>query len=204
MKVSEIKDEEISSLTNAQKEEIVYLKDDFGHTADVGIVLGSGEEVLLGRAQAALKAYSEGRIKYILPTGKPDLTVRGETMPEYLYIKKYLLQNGVPEEVIIDEPEAMTTQENMIYAALRIQRKLDFENVKSVMIITSKSHCKRSLMLAEEYLPKHLKIYAESSDMDCEQRGKWHNYPYFADRMRTEIWLMKRLILSGQAEDIIF
>lgn len=70
MKVSEIKDEEISSLTNAQKEEIVYLKDDFGHTADVGIVLGSGEEVLLGRAQAALKAYSEGQDKIYSSDGQ--------------------------------------------------------------------------------------------------------------------------------------
>lgn len=201
MKLSELSDDKINSLSNADKEKIVYIDNDGGFTTDVGIILGGPEEVILARAEAGLKAYKEGRVKYLVPTGHPDLTCNGETLPEYMHIKKYLLLSGVPESVIVDEPEALTTQENMIYAALRIQRAINFENVKSVMIITSKSHVKRSVALAEEFLPKHLKIYPESTAMEGEERGKWQNYPFFSDRMDAEIWLMKRLIVTGQMKD---
>lgn len=88
MKLSELSDDKINSLSNSDKEKIVYIDKDGGFTADVGIILGGSEEVILARAEAGLKAYKEGRVKYLVPTGHPDLTCNGETLPEYMHIKK--------------------------------------------------------------------------------------------------------------------
>ena len=87
MKLSELSDDKINSLSNSDKEKIVYIDKDGGFTADVGIILGGSEEVILARAEAGLKAYKEDRVKYLVPTGHPDLTCNGETLPEYMHIK---------------------------------------------------------------------------------------------------------------------
>ncbi len=73
MKLSELSDDKINSLSNSDKEKIVYIDKDGGFTADVGIILGGSEEVILARAEAGLKAYKEGRVT--LPvTANPDRT----------------------------------------------------------------------------------------------------------------------------------
>ena len=71
---------------------------------------------------------------------------------------RILKENNVPEAAIIIENEALTTRENMIYGALRLNRITKLIGVEKIMIITSAWHMKRSLALAECFLPRKLSV----------------------------------------------
>ena len=123
----------------------------------------------------------------------------GETMSEANFMKRLLIENGVPEEAIILENEARTTKENMIYGTLQINRKLKFEKVDHVIIVTSRSHMKRSIALAKAFLPRKVTVSAYPANHEAtiaglnESTGAW---------IAKELDLLKGLVNSGLVEDM--
>ena len=156
MKISEVTEEFLLSLSPKQKFDIICgaIKDD-GDSADIAILLGSRPTNAKERALAAAKLYRDGRVKYIVPSGGVEWDVGdGEMLSEALYMKRILEVEGVPSEAIILENEARTTKENMIYATLQINRRTKFYGDKRVIIVTSLCHMKRSIALANAFLPR--------------------------------------------------
>lgn len=206
MKLSCVDDDKISSLSPEQKEKIVFGGvDKVKGMADVGIVLGGPVEVMRSRAKVGAQAYVEGRVKRLIVSGEPYCeTPEYGKQRECEQLKSYLVDFGVKAEDIYLEPCAKTTVENMIFSALVIQRNFDIANVKSVMIITSYSHIKRSMMYAEMFLPKFFKFYAEYTGELDEINGNWVNSEFQSARMDAEIWLMRQMIITGQIPDIEF
>ena len=156
MRISEVTEDFLLSLRPKQKFDIIYggIKDD-GDSADIAILLGSRPTKAKERALAAAKLYRDGRVKYIVPSGGVVWDVGdGEILSEALYMKRILESEGVPSEAIILENEARTTKENMIYAALQINRATEFYGDKRIIIVTSVDHMKRSIALANAFLPR--------------------------------------------------
>lgn len=199
MKVSEVREEQLLALPIEQKWKFVCGGiEDKGETADFALLLGSRPCWSGPRALAAAKLYREGRVKYIVPSGGVEWDTDGEMLSEANYMKRILLSEGVPEEAIIMENEATTTKENMIYGALRINRKTKFYTGKRVMIVTSINHMKRSLALAKTFLPRMVEIsyYPSQADVGYEQDSK------NVERLDNAIHLTWSLVHHGIIDDM--
>lgn len=200
MKLSELTREQIAAMPFEQKYNFVCgdIVDD-GMSAPVAILLGGNPNNALPRALAAAELYRSGRVLYIVPSGGVEWDFGGEMISEAKYMKRILIENGVPEDAIILENEARTTKENMIYGTLRINRKLRFEKVDHVIIVTSRSHMKRSIALAKAFLPRKVTVSAYPANHEATiaglngSTGAW---------IAKELDLIKGLVDSGVAEDM--
>ena len=200
MKLSEITREDIAQMPFEKKYDFICggIVDE-GKSAPVAILLGGNPNNALPRALAAAELYRSGRVPYIVPSGGVEWDFGGETLSEACFMKRVLIENGVPEEAIILENEARTTKENMIYGTLQINRKLKFEKVEHVIIVTSRSHMKRSIALAKAFLPRRVTVSAYPANHEAtiaglnESTGEW---------IAKELDLLKGLVNSGLVEDM--
>ena len=200
MKLSELTREDIALMPFEAKVNFVCgsIEDD-GMSAPVAILLGGNPNNARPRALAAAELYRSGRVPFIVPSGGVKWEIDGEMISEANYMKRILTENGVPEEAVILENEARTTKENMICATLQINRKLHFEKVDHVIIVTSRSHMKRSIALAKAFLPRKVTVSAYPANHEAvvagmpESEGKW---------IAKELDLIKSLVDGGLVEDM--
>lgn len=200
MKLSEVTREYIATMSFNDKYNFICgnIVDD-GMSAPVAILLGGNPNNAIPRAKAAAELYLAGRVSYIIPSGGVEWDFFGEQVSEANYMKRILIESGVPEEAIILENEARTTKENMIYATLQINRKIKFEKIDHVIIVTSRSHMKRSIALAKAFLPRKVSVSAYPADHEATiagltaSSGQW---------IAKELDLIKGLVDSGLVEDM--
>lgn len=202
MKLSEISLEKFMSMTPGQKWEFNCggIRDE-GETADVAILLGGRPVRAIRRAEATAALYHAGRVKYIVPSGGVKWEHNGEEISEADLMTCVLVKHGVPENVILPDNEARTTKENMICSTLVLNRKIGFENINSVIIVTSHMHMKRSLALARAFLPRKLEISAYPSYLD-EDKAEWIGGDANLEWLDTNILLIKRLVDDRIIEDM--
>jgi len=102
-------------------------KFDFGFSAD--------------RLLQPLDLYKKGRIKKLMITGGSG-SISNPEDKEAPYIRRYLLNLGIPDSAIIIEPDSRNTREN----AVNSKRLLDSLHFKgSILFVTSSFHMRRSL-----------------------------------------------------------
>jgi len=117
---------------------------------DALIVLGAGvrgDRVTLPlklRLDRALEYHEKNPSALIIVSGGQGV---GETVTEAYAMKKYLVEKGVPEELIIEEDKATSTSENMKYS----KRILDgiYGGDVSICFVTNNFHVYRSSRLAK-------------------------------------------------------
>lgn len=113
---------------------------------DYIIVLGAKADgrnpslILKSRLDKAEEIYENNKKAKIVVTGGQGAD---EIITEAECMKDYLMISGIPEDAIIYENKAESTQENMEFSA-----KLIDENADSV-IVTSEFHVRRALKIAE-------------------------------------------------------
>lgn len=203
MLVSKTSKEDLLRLPPLVQEKIIYggisteMQD-----SDVAILLGGPLEVMESRAMAAVKLFKAGKVKYILPTGAPVRDSEFGKLSECDILIAYLKREGVPDEVIIPERQALTTQENMIFAALQISRNLSFWKARKVTVVSSYSHVKRGIALAKNFLPNSVTVYGYPSTCEEELPGNWFNSKTYCGDANYELPLIKGLIECGRMEDI--
>jgi vancomycin permeability regulator SanA len=119
---------------------------DKGKTADIALILGNkvNEDGTLSRGlahrmQCGLELYKAGRFKKIIVSGGKGKEghFEGDKMREFL------LQNGVPDSIIIVDNEGFNTRASMKNTLL-LRKKLHFN---SVLVISQYFHLTRSKML---------------------------------------------------------
>lgn len=200
MKLSKVTKDYIASMPFEAKYDFICgsIVDD-GMSAPVALLLGGNPNNALPRAKAAAELYKSGRVPFIVPSGGVKWEVDGEMISESHYMKRILIEEGVPEEAIILENQATTTKENMIFGTLQINRKLRFEKVDHVIIVTSRSHMKRSIALAKAFLPRKVTVSAYPANHEAviaglnASTGQW---------IAKELDLIKGLVDSGLVEDM--
>ena len=159
MKITEIKKEVLMALPPREKYDFVCggIVDD-GKSAPVALLLGGNPNNARNRALAAAELYLAGRVQHISPSGGVKWDIDGEMISESYFMKRVMMEKGVPEEAIILENEARTTKENMFYGTIQIERKFHFEKIDHVIIVTSETHMKRSLALAKAFMPRKITL----------------------------------------------
>ncbi len=204
MKLSQTKKEDLSGLTPEQMATIVYgerYSEDT--TADAALILGSSQRNATVRARGAVKMYREGRFPYVIPSGGVAWEFDGISMTEAEFMQKLLLTGGVPEEAILLENEATTTKENFIYGTLQLNRRLRLPNVRSVGVITSAFHMRRSMGLAKLLLPRSVTPIAMPVEI-IEDPVSYVQTEYGSYWTRRELPLLWELIEQGLIDDIVY
>ena len=202
MKITEAKKETLMALSPREKYDFVCgdIRDD-GMSAPVALLLGGNPNNARNRALAAAELYRAGRVPYIIPSGGVKWDIDGEMISESHFMKRILMENGVPEEAIILENQATTTVENMIFGTLQIYRKLKFKNAPHVIIVTSEAHMKRSMALAKAIMPRALTFSAYPAFHNAPT-DEWFESEANLKALDTEVRLLKDLADSGFIEDI--
>ena len=199
MKLSEASPEALNALTDAELLSIVYGNcRDSGDHADVALLLGTTPPNVEVRARHAASLYREGRFSHVIPSGGVKWQVGDELQSECDYMTRILLEGGVPSTAIIPENEARTTKENMICGTLQLNRALKIQNVRSVMIVTSAEHMRRSLALAELFLPRSIRITASPATTPASVI----EHDELRRLLQSELHLLKGLIDNRLIEDI--
>ena len=201
MKITEVKKETLMALSPREKYDFICGDIcDNGMSAPVALLLGGNPNNARNRALAAAELYRAGRVPYIIPSGGVKWDIDGEMISESHFMKRILMENGVPEEAIILENQATTTVENMIFGTLQIYRKLKFKNAPHVIIVTSEAHMKRSMALAKAIMPRALTLSAYTAFHNAPT-DEWFESEANLKALDTEVRLLKDLADSGFIED---
>ena len=117
--------------------------------SDVAIVLGAAvyadepSPVYRERINHGITLYEEGFVDKIIVTGgAPD----GSEMSEASVAKKYLLEQGVPDNVVLTEDTSTITQENLENSKVI----MDEYGYETAIIVSDPLHMKRAMLLAED------------------------------------------------------
>jgi len=113
------------------------------YTVDAIVVLTGGR----GRVDEGVKLFKGGKGEHLFLIGVDPLVKKAD-----LYAEKSGERSG--EEVYL-EKASRNTLENAIFARELMQKN----NVRSMLLITSRYHMKRSLLIFRSILPKDIAIY---------------------------------------------
>ena len=100
---------------------------------------GRLSDMLRDRMDTAIALYKEGKVGSLLLSGDG----RGE-WSEVKYMKAYALENGVPEEDILEDPEGYSTYETML-------RAKEVYGLDSIVAVTQRYHLYRALYIARDF-----------------------------------------------------
>lgn len=128
-------------------------------TADAIVVLAGGK----GRVDEGIRLFRERRGTYLFLIGVDPSVRKGD-----LYRPQ---PNDPPPENVILEKASRNTLENAIYGRDVILR----QKVRSVLLITSRYHMKRSTILFRNALPKDVALYPHPVDT-ANLKDSWWNH----------------------------
>ncbi|RYF31890.1 MAG: YdcF family protein, partial [Cytophagaceae bacterium] len=114
--------------------------------ADLLFVFGNA---LPKPAFIAAEVMAENRAKHVVLTGGNH---KREGVNEAESHQKILLECGISPECIILENESQNTRENVLFALPRIIKRLELDDVKSVMVLALWQHCRRATMTLKRHL----------------------------------------------------
>ena len=109
------------------------------------------------RLNYAMDLYRSGYMEYILCVGgsRPKLNLRGSEM-----MRRYLIENGVPENVVFNDKASFDTFTNWKEA----ERIITESNWDSVFVISSPFHIYRARKIIAQHAPENMILYFLSFD----------------------------------------
>ena len=125
----------------------------------------------------------------------------GKRMAEADSMYQKALELGVPETSIIVENNSQNTIENILCSLLELQRSMWLNRVKSVLLVTTTYHMRRSLHIAKYLFPPHISVYPCPADDTTTKRDNWMNTPEGIDRTNKEAWNIVRCVNNGVIPD---
>lgn len=159
--------------------------DDHGESADCIIVLGSMKAAKY-RVPAAAEAFFAGRSEKIMLCGGKIRRFSGRSMTEAENMCEKALELGIPETSIMIEKESQNTIENILCSLLELQRAMWLNRVKSVLLVSTTYHMRRSLHIARYLFPSHIRVYPCPADDTTTKRDHWMNTPEGIGRATAE------------------
>lgn len=198
MLVSSIKEEDLSA-------ELVHRLlfqglEDTGENADCILVLGSIKAATY-RVPVAVNAYKAGRASNIMLSGGKLRDFSDGEYSEAEHMHQAALALGVDEEDIILENRSQNTVENILFALVELQRAFCLNNVRSVLLVTTAYHMRRSLAIARYLFPKHIAIIPCPANDNNTRRDNWMNTPVGIDRAKGEVMKIVRCVINGVIPD---
>lgn len=175
------------------------LNDD-GKSADCIIVLGSMKAAKY-RVPTATKAFFAGRSEKVMLCGGKIRNFPERDMTEAERMYERALELGVPKTSIIMENNSQNTIENILCSLLELQRSMCLNKVKSVLLVTTTYHMRRSLNIAKYLFPPHISVYPCPADDTTTKRDNWMNSREGIDRAKTEALKIISYVADGVIPD---
>ncbi|MBJ6363639.1 YdcF family protein [Paenibacillus sp. GCM10012307] len=116
---------------------------------DTGIVLGAAlwndkpSPALRERLEMAARLYAEGKFSTIIVSGGPDQN--RSVLSEAEGMRNYLLDKGIPEAVILLEPDSKTTYQNLLFS----KQIMEQHHLQSATVVTHEYHAARAKDIAK-------------------------------------------------------
>lgn len=173
---------------------------DTGASVDCIIVLGSIKAAKY-RVPAAAEAFFAGRSEKIMLCGGKTRDFSGKSMTEAENMREKALELGIPEANIIIEKNSQNTIENILCSLLELQRSVRLNQVKSVLLVTTTYHMRRSLYIAKYLFPSHISVYPCPANDTTTKRDNWMNTPEGIDRVNKEALNIVKCVNNGVIPD---
>ena len=173
---------------------------DRGANVDCIIVLGSMKAAEY-RVPVAAKALFAGRAEKIMLCGGKRRSFPSGNMTEAEHMYGRALELGIPETSIILENNSQNTIENILYSLLELQHSFLLNKVRSVLLVTTAYHMRRSLHLARYLFPAHIQVHPCPADDTTTRRDNWMNSKAGIDRAKTEALKIIRCVHNGVIPD---
>ena len=173
---------------------------DRGEHADCIMVLGSTKAATY-RVPVAVDAYHAGRASKIMLCGGAVKDFPDGKCSEAEYMRRAALASGVAEADIILEDSSQNTVENILFALIKLQRSFWLNNVRSILLVTTAYHMRRSLAIARYLFPDHITIIPCPADDNNTRRDNWMNTPSGMERAKGEAMKIVRYVTSGVIPD---
>ena len=180
--------------------------------ADVIFIPGNGHAL---PAELAAKLYSEGLAPWVLPSGRYAIGTsgfagqlsgarryEGPFDTEWAFMRRILLDNGVPDSAILCEDEATYTYQNAIFS----RRRTDALGlrVRRALLCCMPVHARRARMYYETLFPEAELLVCPVRDA-AVTRDTWMREPEGIDAVLGEMErcgkqfhdILKELMLTG-------
>lgn len=206
MKLSQIPTDQLPRLSNDEKTRIVFGGErETDGPGMAALLLGCGTpSEMAERAAAAADLFQKGLVPCVIPTGGVvHPTERGD-LTEAAYMALKLREHGVPDEAVVLEEQAATTIGNMVFGMALIEREFRPRGPFSVYVVTSDTHMRRSLVLAEVYLPRTARILARAAGNAGGGALEWFRSEFWTGKVHWELRWLKKSIDDGTIPDIEF
>ena len=174
--------------------------EDTGEDADCIIVLGSMKAATY-RVPVAVSAYKAGRAEKMILCGGVLHDFSVGTFTEADYMRKTALELGVPEGNIIIENSSQNTVENILCARSELELYFGLGNIRSVLLVTTAYHMRRSLMIAKNLFPPHIRVLPCPANDTNTRRENWMNTTEGILRAKGEAMNLVRYIVKGVIPD---
>ena len=168
--------------------------EDAPQPADILFVPGNGHAE---PSELAARLYREGYAPRVLPSGRYAIGSGGFTGQksgargytgrfdtEWAFMRHVLMENGVPESVILREDEATYTYQNAIYS----RRRTDAEKlvIRRAIICCMPMHARRARMYYETLYPETELLVCPVKDTPIT-RDNWMVEPEGIDKVLGEV-----------------
>lgn len=163
---------------------------------DVGIVLGAalwGDKPSPGlqeRLDKAVELYRSGRIPGLIVSGGAGSSAQGNgatRLTEAEGMRNYLLEQGIPRDVIWMESRSTDTYENLLFSKSIVQE----HQWSKAVIITHQYHAARALDMAEFLGYEHPSAAPVASKV---LMMSWHKS---RETLAWTKWTLDKLLLTG-------
>lgn len=173
---------------------------DNGASVNCIIVLGSIKAAKY-RVPVAAKVLFSGRSEKMMLCGGKIRNFSSDSMTEADNMYRKALELGVPEASLIIEKSSQNTIENILCSLLELQRSMWLNRVKSVLLVTTTYHMRRSLHIAKYLFPSHISVYPCPANDTTTKRDNWMNTPEGIDRVKGEALKIVRYVNDGVIPD---
>lgn len=174
--------------------------EDTGEKADCIIVLGSMKAAKY-RVPVAVEIYNAGRASKIILCGGKLRKFPDGTYSEAEHMRRAALDLGVSEEDIIVENTSQNTVENIRFALKELEKIFGSNNLRSVLLVTTAYHMRRSLAIARSLFPKHITVIHCPANDTNTRRDNWMNTSVGIERAKGEAMKIVRYIADGIIPD---
>jgi uncharacterized SAM-binding protein YcdF (DUF218 family) len=111
------------------------------------------------------------------------------------------IELGVPASKIILDNNSLNTIENILFSIVELQRHFMLNNVKSILLVTTGYHMRRSLAIANYLYPKHIVVYPCPVDDTNTTRTNWMNTDAGYNRAKSEVLKIASYVNEGVFPD---
>lgn len=110
-------------------------------------------------------------------------------------------ENMYEKALELGVPEANIIIENILCSLLELQRSMWLNKVKSVLLVTTTYHMRRSLQIAKYLFPAHISVYPCPADDRTTNRDQWMKTTEGIDRAKAEAMNLVGCVNNGIIPD---